>query len=355
MTPGFKAIIGAAEADRRDLFLAAALRLGTPIQNVEKDFWVCWVLDLLFNARQPLEPRLLFKGGTSLSKSFGLISRFSEDIDITVFREDLGKTIEVGNLEGLSGKKQRAHLNAIKEACQQYIAGPLKKRLETSIQDVFKECGLEFGPATVTLDPDDSDQQTLLVAYPAVSAEVGDYNSPTVKIEAGAKSALDPHRATSVTPYLAEDVPQLALTVSGVVTIDAERTFWDKVIILHGQRRWFERRGELRRQGQRVSRHYYDVYRLLKSEVGQRAAQDLDLAKDCARHARIFFNSGDLDLASANPGTLVLTPLPEMDVQLRRDYAAMSGMIFGDVPAWGDIVNEISRCEEMINTSAVGH
>ena len=278
MTPGFKAIIGAAEADRRDLFLAAALRLGTPIQNVEKDFWVCWVLDLLFNARQPQEPRLLFKGGTSLSKSFGLISRFSEDIDITVFREDLGQAIEVGNLEGLSGKKQRAHLNAIKEACQQYIAGPLKKRLETSIQDVFKECGLEFGPATVTLDPDDSDQQTLLVAYPAVSAEVGDYNSPTVKIEAGAKSALDPHRATSVTPYLAVDVPQLALTVSGVVTIDAERTFWDKVVILHGQRRWFERRGELRRQGQRVSRHYYDVYRLLKSEVGQRAARDLDLA-----------------------------------------------------------------------------
>ena len=67
MTPGFKDIIGAAEADRRNLFLAAALRLGTPIQNVEKDFWVCWVLDLLFNARQPEEPRLLFKGGTSLA------------------------------------------------------------------------------------------------------------------------------------------------------------------------------------------------------------------------------------------------------------------------------------------------
>ena len=81
-----------------------------------------------------------------------------------------------------------------------------------------------------------------------------------MKIEAGAKSALDPHRPTSATPYLAEDVPNLALAVSNVVTIDAERTFWAKVVILHGQRRWFERRGELRRQGQRVSRHYYDVY-----------------------------------------------------------------------------------------------
>lgn len=349
MTPGFKDIIGAAEADRRDLFLAAALRLGTPIQNVEKDFWVCWVLDLLFNARQPQEPRLLFKGGTSLSKSFGLISRFSEDIDITVFREDLGQAIEVENLEGLSGKKQRAHLNAIKEACQQYISGPLKKRLETSIQDIFKECGLEFGPATVTLDPDDSDQQTLLVAYPAVSAEVGAYNSPTVKIEAGAKSALDPHRATSVTPYLAEDVPQLALTVSGVVTIDAERTFWDKVVILHGLRRRFEVTGEFRGDGQRVSRHYYDLHRLMESEVGPRALADPALGADCVRHARLFFNRPELDLATAKAGTFTLAPVGDMVEALRRDYGAMSAMIFGPIPAIQAVLQSVAALEARLN------
>lgn len=101
MTPGFQDIIAAAEADRRDLFLSTSMRLGTPIQNVEKDFWVCWVLDLLFNGAGADEPRLLFKGGTSLSKSHGLISRFSEDIDITVFREDLGQAVDVEDLEGL--------------------------------------------------------------------------------------------------------------------------------------------------------------------------------------------------------------------------------------------------------------
>ena len=286
MTPGFQDIIAAAEADRRDLFLSTSIRLGTPIQNVEKDFWVCWVLDLLFNEAGAHEPRLLFKGGTSLSKSHGLISRFSEDIDITVFREDLGQAVDV---------------------------------------------------------------QDLLIAYPAVSAQLGDYNPPTVKIEAGAKSALDPHRATRVTPYLAEDVPNLMLNVTNVVTIDAERTFWDKVVILHGQRRWFERRGELRRQGQRVSRHYYDIYRLLRSDVSQRAARDLDLARDCARHARMFFNSSDLDLATAHPGTFALSPLPAMDAQLRRDYAAMAGMIFGEVPEWETIVETIRQFEEQVN------
>lgn len=349
MTPGFNDIIAAAEADRRDLFLSTSLRLGTPIQNVEKDFWVCWVLDLLFNGAGNDEPRLLFKGGTSLSKSHGLISRFSEDIDITVFREDLGQPVDVEDLEGLSGKKQRAHLNAIKEACQRYITSTLKERLTTSIASAFDKAGLPFSPSAVTLGPDDPDQQTLLIVYPAVSAQPGDYNPPTVKIEAGAKSALDPHRTTTVTPYLAEDVPNLLLAVNNVVTIDAERTFWDKVAILHGQRRWFERRGELRRQGQRVSRHYYDIYRLLRSDVGQRAARDLDLARDCARHARMFFNSSDLDLVSAQPGSFALSPLPEMDTQLRRDYTAMAGMIFGDVPGWEAIVETIRQFEEQIN------
>ena len=349
MTNGFNEIIAAAEADRRDLFLSTSLRLGTPIQNVEKDFWVCWVLDLLFNGASDDEPRLLFKGGTSLSKSYGLISRFSEDIDITVFREDLGQPVDVEDLEGLSGKKQRANLNAIKEACQHYITSTLKERLTTSIASAFEKAGLPFSPSVVTLDPNDSDQQTLLIAYPAVSAQPGDYNLPTVKIEAGAKSALDPHRTTMVTPYLAEDVPNLMLTVNNVVTIDAERTFWDKVVILHGQRRWFERRGELRRQGQRVSRHYYDIYRLLHSDVGQRAAHDLNLAKDCARHARMFFNSSDLDLSTAHPGTFALSPLPEMDTQLRRDYTAMAGMIFGEVPKWESIVETIRQFEEQVN------
>jgi hypothetical protein len=99
------------------------MRLGTPLQNVEKDFWVTVVLDLLFNGRAAHEPRLLFKGGTSLSKAYGLISRFSEDIDITVFREDIGQPMDVNDLQMLSGKQQRRQLDAIKDACKAYIQG----------------------------------------------------------------------------------------------------------------------------------------------------------------------------------------------------------------------------------------
>lgn len=87
--PNFLHIIEIPSNERRNLFLATANRLGPPLQNVEKDFWVCWILDLLFNGNETNQPRLLFKGGTSLSKAYGLISRFSEDVDITVFREDI--------------------------------------------------------------------------------------------------------------------------------------------------------------------------------------------------------------------------------------------------------------------------
>ena len=104
MNPGYIEVLKASPADRRDLFLGAARRLGTPEQNIEKDFWVCWTLDALFNGLPAGGPRLLFKGGTSLSKGYGLISRFSEDIDITVFRDDLGQAASVEEVEALRGR-----------------------------------------------------------------------------------------------------------------------------------------------------------------------------------------------------------------------------------------------------------
>ena len=101
MNEAYQAVITASDEERRDLFVGAATRLGTPVQNVEKDFWVCWTLDALFNGLEADGPRLLFKGGTSLSKAFGLISRFSEDIDITVFREEPWPGSRSGRAGGL--------------------------------------------------------------------------------------------------------------------------------------------------------------------------------------------------------------------------------------------------------------
>jgi len=348
VNPAFSTIITASDADRRDLFLGASTRLGTAVQNIEKDFWVCWTLDALFNRLETGGPRLLFKGGTSLSKAFGLISRFSEDIDITVFRDDLGQKAEVADLDALTGKKRRARLEAIRNACQAYIAGPLTAQFTHLAASVIPESRFRL-----ELDPDDKDGQSLLFWYPSVTATTGDYIRSAVKIEAGAKSALDPHITASVTPYVIRDLPDLDLNVTNVITVKPERTFWDKVMILHGLRQWHDRRGELRHGGQRVSRHYYDLHQLMQAPLAATWQADYVLATNCAHHARLFFGSADLGLDSAVPGTFTLTPNRAMREALRKDYEAMAGMIFGDVPSLDAVLHSAEHFEQIVNGAAI--
>ncbi|MDO8778943.1 MAG: nucleotidyl transferase AbiEii/AbiGii toxin family protein [Burkholderiaceae bacterium] len=347
MNKDFNAVITASDAERRDLFLGTAARLGTAVQNVEKDFWVCWTLDVLFNGLGAGGPRLLFKGGTSLSKAFGLISRFSEDIDITVFRDDLGQAAEVAELDALSGKKRRARLDAIRDACQAYISGSLAEQFIQLAASVIPEARFRL-----EVDPDDKDGQSLLFWYPTVTARPGDYIRSAVKIEAGAKSALDPHVAATVIPYVAQDLNDLTLQATNVTIVKPERTFWDKIIILHGLRQWHDRRRELRHGGQRVSRHYYDVHQLMKATSAVEWQADHALAVDCAHHARLFFGSTDLGLDTAQPGTYTLAPTPAMRDAIAKDYEAMAGMIFGYVPTLEEVLASFEALNNIVNSGS---
>ena len=349
MNPGFAEFLKASPRDRRDVFLNAAARLGTPEQNVEKDFWVTWTLDALFNGLPAGHPRFLFKGGTSLSKAYGLISRFSEDIDITVFREDLGQAASVPELEAMSRKKRQARLEAIKDTCRDYIQNTLARQFAEIVSEALADAKIKPNDPSVAVDPDDPDGQSLLFWYPSVTTARDDYIRPAVKLESGAKSALDPHEEMSIVPYISEDVPRLALRAEHVTTVTAERTFWDKIVILHGVRNWFEKRGVLRGEGQRVSRHYYDVHRILRSEVGERAVGDRALGADCVAHARMFFSSPNLGLDRAAPGTFALTPTGAMLEDLRGDYIRMAGMIIGGPPDFEAVIKSIADLEEKLN------
>lgn len=348
MNPAFDEVLAAGPAAMLSAFDTTAQRLGTASQNIEKDFWVCWTLDALFNGLSERGPRLLFKGGTSLSKGFGLINRFSEDIDVTVSRDDIGEPATIEELNVLSRNKRRARLDAIKEACQAYINGPLRAELTAILQKRLQAAGLSAGDARVEADDADSDGQTLLIWYPAATPR-SDYVRAAIKIESGAKSALDPNSEVPIKAYVDDDLPALDLTVPAVRTVDPERTFWDKVVILHGLRRWFDKRGELRGGGQRVSRHYYDLHRLTAAPVGAAAIDDAALGADCVAHARMFFNRPDYDLATAAPGSFALAPHDEMIEQLRTDYRAMQGMIFGDPPSFEAVLKSINSLETQLN------
>lgn len=345
MNPSYGRIIAADDETRRGLFTTTAQRLGTTPQNAEKDFWVCWTLDALFNGL-PAGPRLLFKGGTSLSKGFGLIRRFSEDIDVTVFRNDLGEAVTIEQLEALSGKKRNKALDAIREACEAYVNGPCLEGLSKIVSETAARNELDPRRFVVEADPEDS--QALYLRYPTATP-VDAYVTKLVRIESGAKSALDPNSVRVVRPYVEDDVPDIGLGVGNVTVVDAERTFWDKIVILHGLRSWFDIRGELRGNGQRVSRHYYDTYRLLASEAGVRALKNRKLGADCVAHARMFFNRPDFDLATAIAPTFSICPEGDMRDDLRRDYRAMAGMIFGEAPEFDAIIAGIADLETALN------
>ncbi len=184
----FASFLGLPEQDRRDAFAVAARRLDTVPGYVEKDFWVCLVLDALFNRLPEDHPKLLFKGGTSLSKVFGLIRRFSEDIDLVVHRDGLGFAGERDPTiaAGLSNKRRSALFDELAEACGRYVQGDLKAVLMAAVGALAEECTLEA-------DPDDPGGQTLLVAYPTLypGADAA-YVPPRVKIEAGARSPSSP-------------------------------------------------------------------------------------------------------------------------------------------------------------------
>jgi hypothetical protein len=350
MNEAFARVLAASPEDRRGLFTEAARRIGTSERYVEKDFWVCWTLDALFNDRPAGEPRLLFKGGTSLSKAFGLISRFSEDIDITVFRDDLGDDASIEAMEAMSGKARSRQLDAIREHCSAYITGPLYHWLSSHFADGLAATGIKDTKARVAVDSKDPDGQTLLLWYPSLFGDRDTYVSPAVRIESGAKSALDPHVTADVAPYVTEELGDPAFAVANITTVSPKRTLWDKIIILHGLKQWFDRRGVVRQEGQRITRHYYDVYRVLGETVGQEAVADRELARDCARHARMFFNRPDLNLDAAVAGNFTPAPSDAMLSALERDYTNMLGMIFGEIPQFSDVVDRIRQLENELRS-----
>jgi len=343
-TNAYRQVIAAHARDRLDLFLATANRLGTPVGNIEKDFWVCWTLDTLYHRLPEGGPRLLFKGGTSLSKAYGLIERFSEDIDVTVFRDDLHEPASIEELQTLTKKQRKAKLDAIRDACRTYITGPLRESLTTALAHDTE------GAGRIEVDANDPDGQTLLVRYPEVEPRDDAYVPPAVRIESGAKSALDPNGPALIRPYIADDAADLDLSVPDVTTIEASRTFWDKMVIAHGLRRWYERRNVLRQEGQRISRHYYDLHCLLETDVGRAALSNPELAADCVQHAQMFFDRPDYDLASAKPGTFAIAPIGGMIDALSRDYDNTTAMIFGTPPTFDQLLASAQALDVAVNS-----
>ncbi|MDZ4742481.1 MAG: nucleotidyl transferase AbiEii/AbiGii toxin family protein [Verrucomicrobiota bacterium] len=253
------------EKDRNELFTLTAEKRGMgTIGIVEKDFWVCWTLKHLFE-HPILSGQLVFKGGTSLSKVYGLIDRFSEDIDLVLDWRVAGGGQDP--MRERSTKKQQKFNKALNEWACVYIAQTMLPLLNDALGS---HCSLE-------VKPDEKDQGHIIrVEYPKTSHAEG--LLPYIQLEIGPLASWLPHSEHTITPYAAEDFPeQFDEPRCSVRAINAERTFWEKATILHHE----AHRPEESVVPERYSRHYYDLCLMASDENLKRTALgDLALLAD---------------------------------------------------------------------------
>ncbi len=255
-------IAQAPEDERADLFRRAAgiLRPERAPAIIEKDFWVCWALHRLFDVLQ-FRPQLIFKGGTSLSKAYNAVERFSEDVDLSLSRRDLGFADDRDPEQpGISGKESRRRIEALVDTCQRAI----RDRLLPGLRDDFASI---IGPSAWGVELDTIDPQTVIFTYPGseLAGTLPEAIRPAIRLEMGARSDDWPAEEREIRPYAAEAFPA-AFTVAAscqVRALDAKRTFWEKATILHAE---YHRPAD-KPLAAGMSRHYYDIYRVLPAGV----------------------------------------------------------------------------------------
>ena len=332
--------LAAASADtRRDAFAIAGGRRGLLPLLVEKDFWVCWTLDRLFSLPEFRE-HLLFKGGTSLSKVYGLIQRFSEDIDLSLSRSALGA--DLADPEQAASNTQRKQLSAaLVAAFQETVTHRLLPALRTSIAQELGEAEDDGW----TLTQDASDPGTLHFAYPRAANGELTYIRPEVKIELGGRNDDWPAENRTVTAYVAEELPQIVPAAVPVRVLAARRTFWEKATILHAE----YHRPPDKASGERLSRHYSDLAQMAGTGVEAQALADLPLLARVRQHKAAFYTALWASYETALPGQLRLVPRPERLAGLRTDYRGMSAMFFGPSLSFEAMIDKVAALEQRVN------
>lgn len=326
---------------RAELFTETAARMGVDPHIIEKDFWVCWTLQRLAALDAPMMG-LMFKGGTSLSKAYGLIERFSEDIDLSLDRHALGFTGERDPAsDAISGGQRKRLLEELAETATTLVQGELKDQIEAAMQTALNRQDIDLATTV-------EDDQTLIFTYPASLGEgpTARYVKPVVRLEFGARSDHLPAEARDITPYAAEHFRgQFKMPAIQVKTLGAERTFWEKATILH----MLYHQADTKVLGERMSRHYYDMAQLAQSDVKAKALNNMALLDEVALHKTRFFPAAWAKYQEAKPPTLKLVPHDNLQKKLRADYKAMNEMIFGEAPAFESIIKTINLLETEIN------
>lgn len=320
--------------DLRTIFRNTARKMNVQEAIVEKDYWVCFVLNYLFSMCKWKEA-FAFKGGTSLSKCFSLIQRFSEDIDLIIDWRVLGYTKD--EPWEMRSKTQQDKFN--KESNQKVIEFLRKDFIEQIIIDFKKTLDDEF-----SIKIDDDDQQTVLFEYPKVFKS--EYLSQSIRLEIVALAAWTPSEMVGILPYVAEQYPRLFNSDKiNIKTVSPERTFWEKATILHHE----ANRPDSLDMPKRYARHYYDLYCIGNSRYKEQVLSDIEQLGKVVRFKEKFYPRKWADYKSATKEKIRLLPDVYRFKELKDDYENMKEMFFGEYPEFEDVMKGIAKLEDEIH------
>jgi hypothetical protein len=327
--------------ERRLYIEQAAIQRNVSAVILEKDFWVCWLLGILF--RSEFAGSLVFKGGTSLSKVFGVIERFSEDIDLSLSPAFLGLPPA-----GTSRTQANKWMTKAEAACGAAVRDQIAPALEAAVVEVLGKkdrAWFEFITDPATHSP------VLLFHYPSTQPHGFEYLKRAVKLEFGSLTDQQPAGRHPVRPWVADIIPvAFPDWECEVVALEVERTFWEKATILHTE---YHRPAE-KPTPERFSRHYADTAALARHPAAMKAIGQHDLRDRVVAWKGQFFGSSWANYDRAKPGSFRLVPPVERQPPLRRDYQAMRDMYLSEPTPFDDVLATLADLENRINHAGDG-
>ena len=322
--------------ERADILRTVAAKSGRSAVILEKDIWICWALQALFSMPDP-HP-MAFKGGTSLSKAYGIINRFSEDVDITLDYRAFNDP-----LDPFAEEASRSQIRRLSERLKARVANYLRTVIGPALDAAVERLAPDGQPDTRVGE----DGETIRLAYPSAIDEPDDYVRSEVLLEFGGRNVVDPNERRAIVPDIAALTPELDYPAATVTVLSPVRTFWEKATLIHVECH----RRRLADRPDRLSRHWFDLTCLAAHGVGPTALCDRALLADVVRHKKVFFHAGNANYDQCLDGRLRLVPDADQLPALQADYDAMrhARIVGDDAPGFDAMIERIRILEADAN------
>ena len=321
---------------RRSIIETLSKKTGLSPVSIEKDWWVSEVLRALFSTS--FASHLSFKGGTSLSKCWNLIERFSEDVDIAINREFLGFQGAISKTQ-ISDKLRRASCTFVRET------------MKSDLEQQLLGQGIDKSLFNVTVNKTSvstTDPEIIEVHYQSILPETS-YIQNRILIEVSGRSMTEPVEEVEINSIISQDFPsaEFAEPSFAIKAVSPKRTFLEKACLLHEE--FAKETGEIRVN--RMSRHIYDLEKLMDAQIAQEALHDTALYKAVMEHRRKFIGLKGFDYSTLEPQSISFVPPDEVISYWREDYKNMqNSMIYGKSLSFDKLIERITELNERFRT-----